>query len=286
MRPLACVLLVLVVSTVGACRTRDDLPKDITLPASSLADSATESGVKVVLSRSMLVAAGMPIALVPDAASFRARGFDAQFKKDGRAESLLLAPLVEVLDASRAGAAGWGDATLYVDGTTPYRPFTEVLYTLGHGGITTTHIAVVTGAARATIDVSAPTSAEIAAANPTVVGGFAPLNVAEQVGAVVDAGAWLPLGPLAAPPVPPIASVVVAEDGTRVTSPAGGCVAAKSDVATLSRCIDRARADRALAGTTVFFFAAARATTMQQVIDVVDVASRAFPRVAFGYARD
>jgi hypothetical protein len=98
-------------------------------------------------------------------------------------------------------------------------------------------------------------------------------------------GAWSPLGPLAKKPASVgSVNVLIAADGTHVKSPMGDCFAPTGDGAALTVCVKRAKADPALSGIDLFFLAAAPGTAMQEVVGVVDVVSRDFPRVAFGLA--
>lgn len=124
---------------------RAALPQDVTLPTSSTASGAAGAqAVRVYVGRRELAMGEPPrvVAAVPAEAS---HGFDEALKRNGK-NDLYVNPI------AAAAPKGVPTAAIYFDRDTPYRLFTEVLFTLGQSEIGHYQLLTTTGA----LEVDAP----------------------------------------------------------------------------------------------------------------------------------
>lgn len=268
------VFLVLLVALAPACRSKGDaLPGDLALAESSAAAPATELGVRVVLSRSELRVGtetlGKFTALGP-------AGFDASWKKDGDPKQLLLKETFQVLQHHKTQAdAAWGDATLYVDSSTPQRAVIELLYTLGQAEISRWHFVVMSAGKRASLDFETPSVGEIAQVEPR-----------DAPGSLAALGS-----PRGGSPAQPMIVHIDVTDRTIVLKGADGpCAAVRTgdayDFGRVTSCARAAAAAGGEASSRWAFLAAAPATPLQTVVRTIDAVHDSFPKVAFTVRSD
>lgn len=137
----------------GCCGDQTGMPDDLALPESTTGHDPNEAGLAVFISRSEIRVGTEVVAkyesLGPD-------GFDPSLK-GGDENGFLIHRMRELVVDHRSRADGQTrEAILYVDRSTPYRAFTEVLYTLGQSDVVQWHVVVVRDEQRAAKRFEAP----------------------------------------------------------------------------------------------------------------------------------
>lgn len=272
----------------SCCNRSGSVPSDLTLPESSTPAPLNESGVKVLLSRSELRVNEQSIGKFT---SLGPSGFDASWKKNGTADELLLNGVMQVLTWQKTqGDGGWSEATLYVDGSTPYRAMIELLYTLGQSEVGKWHVVVTTKDKRGTKDFEVPSSADLTGTGPGAelvdlereldrlrTPGSAPASATP--GSLTDIGKQPPSQPARTP-----FRVVIRANAIEARGADGPCVAKK-----LGETYDFARATACAAaagdkeGTEHgwAYVGAEPHIDFQTVVRVVDAIASTYPKVGF-----
>ena len=281
--PVLCALA----ASILSC-TKDDLPKDVTLPRSTSARGTATGDLRLVLSRSQLqLGTEVVVPKLPAAGPFGTDGFDAADKRDGDRHSYLVEPLLRALRAQSAqvpsGAKG-ADLVpvLFVDASTPYRPFTELLHTLGQIDIVRLRLVVLVEGKRASLEVKLPTAASI---------GVPPgaNEILEQLVAAADASA--PIGAsLGAdrPRTPPrtlssFVNVTVERGKVTAKGPATSCDAPSAQIPLVLDCVRKAKG--AGAPRPMLVLSAEQTLDLQSVVRIADALAPELPDVAFGLGK-
>ena len=278
----------------SCCDRAGTVPSDLTLPESSTADALHEAGVRVFLSRSELRVNDQSIGKF---ASLGPGGFDATWKKNGDADELLLNGMMQVLASQKTqGDGGWGEATLYVDGATPYRALTEVLYTLGQSELSKWHVVVATGPKRGSKSFEVPAYGDLTGAGPgaelidmereleRLAGASGSASAAATPGSLADLGTKPPSLPKRTPPF----RVTIRTTTIETRGADGPCVATKRgdayDFARLTACAAAASAKEG-AKREWAYVGADPHVDFKTVIQVVDAIATSYPKVGFTVAR-
>jgi len=127
---------------------------DLNLPKSVLTTEpdGEPEGLSLIVSRSQIIAGDSVVCPVPqDAAQY---GLEGKYKQGSR-NDFLIVPLASSLQAWRdtdkrirlaqGKDPSQSEAILIIDGSIPYRVFTEVAYTLGQTGFAKFHLMVLQG---------------------------------------------------------------------------------------------------------------------------------------------
>jgi biopolymer transport protein ExbD len=146
------IILVFLLKTLGESSTAIPQSDDLRLPTSIVKTDPHEEGVTVTLSKSQILVGDQKILTLPGRESQIQTGVGAQHKRGGP-NDLYIVPLGNVLQAARRTDAALrkakgldpstSEAIIIADGTTPYRLFIEVLFTLGQSEFGKYHLMVI-----------------------------------------------------------------------------------------------------------------------------------------------
>ena len=146
------IILVFLLKSLGESSTAIPQSDDLRLPTSIVKSDPHQEGVTVVLSKSQILVGDQKILTLPGRESQVQTGVGAQHKRGGP-NDLYIVPLGNVLlsarrtDAALRKAKGLdpstSEAIIIADGTTPYRLFIEVLFTLGQSEFGKYHLMVI-----------------------------------------------------------------------------------------------------------------------------------------------
>jgi hypothetical protein len=138
--------------SLGESSTAIPQSDDLRLPTSIVKTDPHQEGVTVTLSKSQILVGDQKILTLPGRESQVQTGVGAQHKRGGP-NDLYIVPLGNVLlsarrtDAALRKAKGLdpstSEAIIIADGTTPYRLFIEVLFTLGQSEFGKYHLMVI-----------------------------------------------------------------------------------------------------------------------------------------------
>lgn len=285
---------VLLIGLAGAlllsacCDEQAGLPDDLALPEAHNAVPLEPTGVRVLVSPSALRVENKKIG---SHGPLTADGYPADWKGPG---GLMLSGLNEELMARKKMVrTGWGHATLYVDASTPYRAFTELLYTLGQSEVSGWHVVVTRGEEHAAKRFEPPeigmttgwlegTTANDVEATLAALGGSVP--------APGSASAPASAAPPAAPSrdAAPLFIVTIGPRTVVARGPDGRCVAVMKDgFYDLARVASCAEAAAAKAETKVewAYVGAAPEIKLQTVLRVVEAIESTYPKIAFTVPR-
>jgi biopolymer transport protein ExbD len=146
------IILVFLLKSLGESSTAIPQSDDLRLPTSIVKTDPHQEGVTVTLSKSQILVGDQKILTLPGRESQVQTGVGAQHKRGGP-NDLYIVPLGNVLlsarrtDAALRKAKGLdpstSEAIIIADGTTPYRLFIEVLFTLGQSEFGKYHLMVI-----------------------------------------------------------------------------------------------------------------------------------------------
>jgi biopolymer transport protein ExbD len=146
------IILVFLLKTLGESSTAIPQSDDLRLPTSIVKTDPHQEGVTVTLSMSQILVGDQKILSLPGRESQIQTGVGAQHKRGGP-NDLYIVPLGNVLQAARRTDAALrkakgldpstSEAIIIADGTTPYRLFIEVLFTLGQSEFGKYHLMVI-----------------------------------------------------------------------------------------------------------------------------------------------
>src|SRR5688572_27366111 len=146
------IILVFLLKTLGESSTAIPQSDDLRLPTSVVKTDPHQEGVTVTLSKSQILVGDQKILTLPGRESQIQTGVGAQHKRGGP-NDLYIVPLGNVLQAARRTDAALrkakgldpstSEAIIIADGTTPYRLFIEVLFTLGQSEFGKYHLMVI-----------------------------------------------------------------------------------------------------------------------------------------------
>ena len=146
------IILVFLLKTLGESSTAIPQSDDLRLPTSIVKTDPHQEGVTVTLSKSQILVGDQKILTLPGRESQIQTGVGAQHKRGGP-NDLYIVPLGNVLQAARRTDAALrkakgldpstSEAIIIADGTTPYRLFIEVLFTLGQSEFGKYHLMVI-----------------------------------------------------------------------------------------------------------------------------------------------
>jgi len=146
------IILVFLLKTLGESSTAIPQSDDLRLPTSLVKTDPHQEGVTVTLSKSQILVGDQKILTLPGRESQIQTGVGAQHKRGGP-NDLYIVPLGNVLQAARRTDAALrkakgldpstSEAIIIADGTTPYRLFIEVLFTLGQSEFGKYHLMVI-----------------------------------------------------------------------------------------------------------------------------------------------
>jgi biopolymer transport protein ExbD len=146
------IILVFLLKTLGESSTAIPQSDDLRLPTSIVKTDPHQEGVTVTLSKSQILVGDQKILSLPGRESQIQTGVGAQHKRGGP-NDLYIVPLGNVLQAARRTDAALrkakgldpstSEAIIIADGTTPYRLFIEVLFTLGQSEFGKYHLMVI-----------------------------------------------------------------------------------------------------------------------------------------------
>jgi biopolymer transport protein ExbD len=146
------IILVFLLKSLGESSTAIPQSDDLRLPTSIVKTDPHQEGVTVTLSKSQILVGDQKILTLPGRESQVQTGVGAQYKRGGP-NDLYIVPLGNVLlsarrtDAALRKAKGLdpstSEAIIIADGTTPYRLFIEVLFTLGQSEFGKYHLMVI-----------------------------------------------------------------------------------------------------------------------------------------------
>jgi biopolymer transport protein ExbD len=146
------IILVFLLKSLGESSTAIPQSDDLRLPTSIVQTEPHQEGVTVTLSKSQILVGDQKILALPGRESQVQTGVGAQHKRGGP-NDLYIVPLGNVLltarrtDAALRRAKGLdpstSEAIIIADGTTPYRLFIEVLFTLGQSEFGKYHLMVI-----------------------------------------------------------------------------------------------------------------------------------------------
>ena len=146
------IILVFLLKSLGESSTAIPQSDDLRLPTSIVKTDPHQEGVTVTLSKSQILVGDQKILTLPGRESQIQTGVGAQHKRGGP-NDLYIVPLGNVLlsarrtDAALRKAKGLdpstSEAIIIADGTTPYRLFIEVLFTLGQSEFGKYHLMVI-----------------------------------------------------------------------------------------------------------------------------------------------
>jgi biopolymer transport protein ExbD len=146
------IILVFLLKSLGESSTAIPQSDDLRLPTSVVKTDPHQEGVTVTLSKSQILVGDQKILALPGRESQIQTGVGAQHKRGGP-NDLYIVPLGNVLLAARRTDAALrrakgldpstSEAIIIADGTTPYRLFIEVLFTLGQSEFGKYHLMVI-----------------------------------------------------------------------------------------------------------------------------------------------
>jgi len=146
------IILVFLLKSLGESSTAIPQSDDLRLPTSIVKTDPHQEGVTVTVSKSQILVGDQKILTLPGHESQVQTGVGAQHKRGGP-NDLYIVPLGNVLlsarrtDAALRRAKGLdpstSEAIIIADGTTPYRLFIEVLFTLGQSEFGKYHLMVI-----------------------------------------------------------------------------------------------------------------------------------------------
>jgi biopolymer transport protein ExbD len=146
------IILVFLLKTLGESSTAIPQSDDLRLPTSLVKTDPHQEGVTVTISKSQILVGDQKILTLPGRQSQVQTGVGAEHKRGGPNEFYIV-PLGNVLQAARRTDAALrkakgldpstSEAIIIADGTTPYRLFIEVLFTLGQSEFGKYHLMVI-----------------------------------------------------------------------------------------------------------------------------------------------
>jgi biopolymer transport protein ExbD len=286
------------------------IPADVALATSRSTTAIPSDPIVVILSRARLALGrdGVPFAIPGTDSASWSEGFDAKYKRGGRADFFIV-PLAAALEAHLSGDAGLPEVAIAADASISYRMLCEVIFTVGQERASKVSILV-----RSDTGVSA---IEIALPGPNDPDSQAEMRwkILEALQAERDGGSRPPsahlLPPkvsasaLAAESVPLWLNVSVGPDGF-IVSAAGrrmgpGCheegtgtavprLGGAYDFAALTACASTRKGSApAFATETKVTVSASASTDLQTVVSTMDALrgtdTPLFPKVALGVPR-
>jgi biopolymer transport protein ExbD len=144
------IILVFLLKTLGESSASVPQSRDLMLPKSIIQTQPAQEGVRVTISKSQILVGNDKVLDLPNLQSLAQSGVEARHKRG--ANSLYIVPLGNALASARQidralrEAKGQdpasSEAIIIADGTTPYRLFVEVLFTLGQNEFGKYHLMV------------------------------------------------------------------------------------------------------------------------------------------------
>lgn len=156
MLDLMTIILVFLLKSMATSSAAIPQSDDLTLPTSVMSSDPSDEGVVIVLSKTQIIVGENPepIVLLPSREQLAQSGVDAKYKRTGP-NDLYIVPLANALSSARETDkkirtakgldAATSEAIIVADGTTPYRLFIEVLFTLGQSEFGKYHLMVISG---------------------------------------------------------------------------------------------------------------------------------------------